>query len=372
MEPIRILHVLGIMNVGGAESRIMDLYRNIDRAKVQFDFLVHSTEEGYFDKEIKELGGNIFCVPRFKVYNYGTYKKVLKIFFAEHHEFKAVHGHMTSTASIYLPIAKQAGIPVSIAHARSAGVDKGLKGTITKWIRAPLMHRADYLFACSKEAAIAVYGEAAVAKGKVKIIPNAIDATKYVYDVKMRDKMREELGIPNKYVIGHVGRFHYAKNHEFLLQIFHALVRLIPNAVLVLIGEGELMEDVKEQAKELGILDKIIFTGRRMNISDYYQAMDYVVFPSRYEGLPGTVVEAQAAGLKCLVSDAVTPEVRILPLVKFYSLNKSPIEWAEQVMLSKNYKREDTLEAVKEAGFDVTRQVLDYQKFYLEECRNTK
>lgn len=185
-EPIRVLHVLGNIQLGGAESRIMDLYRHLDRARVQFDFLIHTDKEGHFDKEILQLGGRIFRVPRFQLYNYFSYRKAMADFFKEHHEFKAVQGHMTSTAAIYLPLAKKAGIPVTIAHARSAGVDKGLKGTLTGWMRRNLSRKADHLFTCSRLAGISVFGEKAVREGKTIFIPNAIDCQAFAYNEKKR------------------------------------------------------------------------------------------------------------------------------------------------------------------------------------------
>lgn len=173
-EPIRVLHVLGGLSLGGAESRIMDLYRNIDREKLQFDFLVHSAAEEHFDKEILSLGGRIYRVPRFKVYNWFGYKKALKQFFSAHKEFRAVHGHMTSTASIYLPIAKKEGIPITIAHSRSAGVPGGLKGVVTKWLRKSLKYKADYCLACSKEAGKRFTGKNGYKKEKWKLSPTLL------------------------------------------------------------------------------------------------------------------------------------------------------------------------------------------------------
>ena len=190
-EPIRVLHVLGGLSIGGAESRIMDLYRNMDRKKIQFDFLIHTTEKQHFEEEVTKLGGKIYRVPRFKVYNWFSYEKALKQFFSHHKEFRAVHGHMTSTASIYLPIAKKAGIPITIAHSRSAGVDGGIKGVVTKILRRSLKHKADYCLACSKEAGEAVFGKKWVEQGKVQVIPNAIETEKYVYDIKAREDMRK-------------------------------------------------------------------------------------------------------------------------------------------------------------------------------------
>ena len=181
-EPIRILHVLGTTQLGGAESRIMDLYRHVDRERVQFDFLVHTGGEGFFDKEIRELGGRIFRVPRFRFYNYFSYKKAVKDFFEKNHEFRAVQGHITSTAAIYLPIAKRAGIPLIIAHARSAGVDKGIKGVLTRLLRRNLSKKADFLFTCSELAGISVFGRKAVEAGKTVFVPNAIDCEAFEDD----------------------------------------------------------------------------------------------------------------------------------------------------------------------------------------------
>lgn len=364
-ETIRILHVLGSTNLGGAESRIMDIYRHIDREKVQFDFLVHQNGEGYYDEEIKRLGGRIFRVPRFKLYNLFAYKKALKRFFTGHHEFQAVHGHMTSTAAIYLPIAKKCGVPMTIAHARSAGVDKGLKGKITLLIRKPLRHRCDYMFSCSGLAAEAVFGKSNALQGKVKIIPNAIDVAPFRYRKRVRDRMRSALEVEDKFVIGHVGRFHYAKNHEYLLKVFAKIAEKQENAVLFLLGEGSRMEEMKITAVSLGIEKKVYFFGNKRETWDYYQAMDFFVFPSRFEGLPGTVVEAQSAGLRCLISDTIAREVGITDLVTYKSIEDKPEEWADYVLENAKYLREDLYEQIAAAGYDVKSQAKRYEQFYL-------
>ena len=217
-KPVRVLHVLGTTNLGGAESRIMELYRCIDRSQVQFDFLIHTKEDGHYSEEIRSLGGHIYSLPRFKFFNIAEYRKAIRTFFKEHKEFTVIQGHMTSTAAIYLPIAKQEyarqSLPlITAAHARSAGVDKGLKGIATRILRIPLKNRADYLFTCSKEAGIAVYGTKAVRDGRVWTIPNAIDAERFHFQQNVRDEIRTELGIQDKFVIGHVGRFGFMKNH---------------------------------------------------------------------------------------------------------------------------------------------------------------
>ncbi len=382
-EAVRVLHVLGNTNLGGAESRIMDLYRHTDRNRVQFDFLVHSGEEGFYEKEIRELGGRIFRVPRFRIYNYFSYRKALKEFFQEHHEFALVQGHMTSTAAIYLPIAKKAGVKKTAAHARSAGVDKGLKGIMTRFLRRNLADKADYLFTCSELAGISVYGEKAVREGKTIFIPNAIDCVGFTFDPEKRKKMREELGLTDALIIGHVGRFHYAKNHEYLLRVFAELCRMSAGAGgstaetgadqnyhLILLGEGPLMEDTRKLAEELDVADRVHFLGNHKNIADYYQTMDYFVYPSRYEGMPGTIVEAQASGLPCLMSDTICREVIATELVDTMSIEKEPKVWAEELqrridaLVSKQENREKYAAKMAAAGFDVQAQAERMMRFY--------
>ncbi len=372
-QGIRVLHVLGNTQLGGAESRVMDLYRHMDRERVRFDFLVHTEKEGHFDKEIKELGGQIFCVPRFRLYNFFSYRKAVKNFFEGHKEFQAVQGHITSTASIYLPIAKKAGIPVTIAHARSAGVDKGIKGKMTRWMRRNLSKKADYLFTCSELAGISVFGEKAVREGKTIFIPNAIDCRLFAYNEKKRMELRRKLGIEDKYVIGHVGRFHYAKNHEYLLHIFAELckkeklnedLKNKKSFVLLLLGEGSGMEGARALAEELGIADRVYFLGNRDNIYDYYQAMDYFVYPSRYEGLPGTMVEAQASGLKCVMSDTICREVAVTELVHTMDIRADAALWADYIRETADYQRKSHVEEMQKAGFDVNGQAERMMAFY--------
>lgn len=363
-EPIRILHVLGGISLGGAESRIMDLYRHIDRDSIQFDFLIHQTEKGYYEEEIEALGGRIYRVPRFRLYNIAAYKKALRAFFSGHREFKAVHGHMTSTAALYLPIAKKCGVPVTIAHARSAGVDKGIKGVATRLLRIPLRKRCDHMFACSMLAAESVFGMENAHAGRVKIVPNAIDVKQFTYQEETRIRMRRELSLEDKFVVGHVGRFHYAKNHEYLLAVFQKIVSRKSNAVLLLLGEGSRMEEMKERASALGVADKVIFCGNQKETWNYYQAMDFFVFPSRFEGLPGTVVEAQGAGLRCLISDTIASEVKITELVASLSIEDKPEKWAEYVLEHEMYERKDRYEQIAAAGFDVSGQAAWYENFY--------
>ena len=365
-NPVRVLNVLGTTDLGGAESRVMELYRALDRDMVQFDFLVHTEREGQYSEEIRRLGGRIYSVPRFRVYNILAYRKALRIFFGTHNEFAAVQGHMTSTASIYLPIAKKAGIPVTIAHARSAGVNPGIKGFATRVIRYPLKYRADYCFTCSAEAAKAVYGRKWIEKGNVRTIPNAIDVQRFVFNSIVREQVREELGLAQKFVIGHVGRFGFMKNHSYLIDIFAELCRMRDDAALVLIGKGELEEEIREKVNVLGLADKVLFLGSRFDVERYYQAFDYFVFPSTFEGLPGSVAEAQASGLHCLVSDKVTGEAALTELVTYKSIEEPASNWAGEIMRNARaaLERKDMREAIAEKDFDVRGLAVKMEAFY--------
>lgn len=375
-EAIRVLHVLGGTGLGGAESRIMDLYRQMDRGEIQFDFLVHSSAVNgfledppqrtaqFYDEEIRELGGHIYVLPKFKVSNYLNYKKSVEEFFKIHREFRVVQGHMTSTAGIYLPIAKKNGVPITVAHSRNAGVAKGLKGIATRFFRRNLVQKADYCFACSELAGKDVFGDEAMRLGKVKIIHNAIDAGKFTYDSRKRAEVREKLGLTEQLVIGHVGRFDYQKNHPYLIDVFNALCDKRKDAVLLLLGEGSGMENVKERCRALGIMEKVRFLGNQRQPEDYYQAMDIFLLPSFYEGLPGVLVEAQAAGLRCFVSDTVTREAEATDLVTYLSIEQPAGEWAKKIEASASYERRDTFQMMRDAGFDVAAQAATYRVFY--------
>ncbi len=374
-KPIHVLHVLGGVGLGGAESRIMDLYRRMNRDEIQFDFLVHSSAMNWFtrekerkpefyDEEIEAMGGHIYVLPKFKVYNYFFYKRAVRKFFVKHREFRVVQGHMTSTAGIYLPIAKKAGVPVTVAHARNAGVVKGLKGAATRFFRRELVEKADFCFACSLLAGQDVFGRTAVSEGRVKIIYNAIDVRRFTYDEKERAAARKQLGISQELVLGHVGRFEYQKNHPYLLEVFAAVCRERKDAVLLLLGEGKDRPAMEERCKQMGIADRVRFMGNRKDTERYYQAMDIFLLPSFFEGLPGVLMEAQAAGLRCFVSDTVTREAKATDLVTYLSIEKPAESWAKAVLERAEYERRDTAQELTAAGFNVYTQAGGYSLFY--------
>lgn len=364
-KPLHVLHVFGRLNRGGAESRVMDLYRNVDRTRVQFDFMQHTTKVCDFQTEIEQLGGKVYHVPPFRFWNYFSYCKAWKQFIKEHPEIRIVHGHMTSTASIYLPIVRKKGV-FTIAHSRNAGVDKGIKGKLTKFLRRNLKEKCDRCFACSKLAGEAVFGKKAMEQGRVAIIPNAIDAARFTFDPEVRRQKREELHIqPEELLIGEVGRFDPQKNQKYAVEILAECRKKNFPAKLILIGEGPLMETVRQQVEERQLQEYVIFTGLQKNVVPFYQAMDFFLLPSFYEGLPGVAVEAQASGLRGILSDAITTEAAMTTLMEFRSVQEPAIVWADRIIACGHYERQNTLNEMQEAGFDVKNLAKRLQDFYL-------
>jgi glycosyltransferase involved in cell wall biosynthesis len=367
-KPIRILHVLGGMNRAGAETMIMNLYRNIDRTKLQFDFIVHTNEKCDYDEEIRALGGKIYSIPQYIGKNHFKYILAWNKFFRNHPEYKIIHGHVRSTASIYLKIAKKFEL-ITIAHSHSTSSGTGIASIVKNTLQYPIRFTADYFLACSKFAGEWLFGNKICKKNNFHILKNAIDTKKFNYNENIRLNKREELGIENKFVIGHVGRFQPPKNHDFLIQIFSEIINKNPHSVLLLVGEGELKNKVQKKVIHLGISDSVIFTGKRSDISEIVQAMDVFVFPSLYEGLGIGVVEAQASGLPCVIADTIPQEALITDLVEVLSLKKPKEYWAKEILKyneKEKYSRNSTYEQIKLNGYDIEETSKWLEKFYLK------
>ena len=361
MSPIRVLQVVTHMDRGGLESMLMNYYRHIDREKIQFDFLVHRQERAAFDDEIEALGGRIYRLPRLVPWS-KSYLSALNRFFDEHTGYKVVHVHQDCLSSVILKAAKQHDVPVRIAHSHSANQDKNLKYPIKLWYKRSIPEYATNLFACGKDAGDWMFGGASY-----QIINNAIDVAAYTYGSTKRQEMRRQLGLENEFTIGHVGRFNQPKNHPFLLDIFAALLKKEPDSVLLLVGGGEGMPKIQAKAQELGIAERVRFLGVRSDVADLMQAMDVFVFPSLYEGLPVTMVEAQASGLPCIISDKVPPECILTDgLVNIMPLSASPEAWAEKILTMRAVPRTDRREEIAAHGFDISTEAVKLQEFYLE------
>ncbi|ASI86345.1 MULTISPECIES: glycosyltransferase family 1 protein [Bacillus] len=369
MEPIRVLQVLGSLNNGGSQAMIMNVYRNINREKVQFDFIIDKPGEVYYKEEILRLGGRVYELPRYRGKNHFSYVKAWHNFFKEHREYKIIHGHVRSTATIYLSIAKKYGLR-SIIHSHSTSSGVGISSVVKNILQYPLRYTVDNLFTCSEEAGKWLYGNKVSTKKNYKIIKNAIEAEKYIIDPIIRKEKRIELGIDDRLVIGHIGRFAYPKNHEFLLEVFKSIQEKREDATLLLVGDGELKRKIEEDAALMGISDKVIFTGARSDIPDLLQVMDIFVFPSHFEGLGIVVVEAQAAGIRCIVSDAVPQEVFMTDLVEGISLKDGADYWAEKTLENvEGYEKRNTYKEIVAKGYDISESVSWLEKFYISEVR---
>lgn len=367
---VRVLHVVGKMDRGGMETLIMNYYRNIDKKKIQFDFPVHYEERGAYDDEIEMLGGKIFRMPKTTVKNYMRYKKALNDFFMNHPEYTIIHGHLESTAFMYQSIAKKYGDKHTILHAHNTSVDKNVKGLI-KFITTKIGNkRVDSYFACSNAAAKFYFGEKQISSKGLTLLPNAIDVDDFVFNMHIRKKLRIELDLNDKFVIGHIGRFFAVKNHSFLIDIFEYIVNIEPNAVLLLIGGGPLEKEIMQKVQKLNLTQAVKFLGIRSDINELLQAMDVFVLPSHSEGLPVVAVEAQASGIKCILSDNVPRETKITSEVEFVSLNNSIQEWADKILKwSDGYQRENFLEVFMSKNYSVKKSVKVLEEYYLEQYR---
>ena len=375
-EPIRVLHAVGNMGIGGIETLIMNVYRNIDRSKVQFDFLIHTPTDGEYGEEIKKLGGRLYHMPVLRdklhtyYWRYFEYKHALKKFFIEHPEIKIVHGHMTNTASIYMPIAQKYGkVKCCIAHSHQTEATPGLSGVVTNFLQKNVEKVATDYFACSEEAAKWIYSPELVKAGKVKVIHNGADVEKYHFDSVEHEMLKKKMGYEGKIVIGNVARFKKQKNHTFLIDIFAEIHKKNDQTVLVLVGQGELEEEMKKKVSRLGLENCVDFLGARNDVPTLLQVFDLFLLPSLFEGLPLVGIEAQAAGLPVVASNTVTPETDITGNVTFLPLDLPASEWADKTLdICPSFTRKDLTEKVRAAGYDIKQTAQWLQNFYLSKA----
>ena len=363
---IRVLQCIGSLEFGGAQSFLMEVYRKIDRNAFQFDFVVFEGEVKDNSEEIKALGGRIFECPHYSPKKHFIFVKWWKEFFKTHPEYRVLHSHLRSCVSLILPMAKKAGC-TTIVHSHSTSNGSGLKSFAKAVLQWPIRHMADYLFACSTTSGQWLYGNKVISKDNFRVVPNCIDVSRFQFSQENRDVVRKEYGIAaDDFVIGHVGRFHPVKNHKFLIEIFAEICKEKHNAKLLLIGEGELLEHIQSYCANLGLADKVIFTGSQRDTAPYYSAMDAFVFPSLWEGVPVSVVEAQAAGVKCYISDTITKDVCCTDLVITKRLSEPAVEWAQVILDSQDSKErlsgKTTLKQL--ALFDSQQVAKELCKFY--------
>lgn len=372
MKPIRVLHVFASLDRGGAEAMIMNIYRQIDREKVQFDFLVNDTKPEYaFEAEAKSLGANIYRLPRYNFINALTYlKKCRKLFKTHGHgNWQIVHGHYKAAGYLYFPVAKQLNM-TTISHAHIAGTQRTFKSYFRKPFRKLTNDQSEHLFTCSTEAAQYTYGSKA---SKAILIENAVDTHKFQFDPVLREEKRAALGLQDKTLYAHVGRFSEQKNHMFLIDIFKEITKLDPTAVLLLVGDGTLRKTVEAKVKTLALENQVIFTGIRSDVDALLSAFDVMLMPSLFEGLPVSVIEAQSTGLPCLISDTISPEVLVTPLAQNAALTDSSETWAKKAisMVSQN-RSVEAAALVKSAGYDIRNTAEKITQLYLDMARKSE
>lgn len=372
----KILQKTPGMNAGGIEKLLINIQEKINKEMFEFDYYLNDNKQQFYTDKIKEYGGNIYAP------NTGNYRivnivnRIIKFYkFLKDNKYDILHINEDLLASaVYVLIGKMNGIPNIVVHSHNDySVNKiNYFKQIMNWVaRKIILKYGNYYFACSDVAAKYFFGKSIETNKRYFRVANGIDTKKYIYDHNIRNNMREELNIENKFVVGHVGRFFDQKNHKFLINIFKEILKKEPESVLLLIGDGPLKPEIMEQIKNLDMIDKVKFLGVRKDVPELMMAMDVFVLPSFHEGLPVVCVEAQASGLNCVISSSVTKEVNF-GLCQYLALSDSVKNWALNILKYKNniLRREECVKLVIEAGFDINLVVDWLGKFYLNIHKN--
>lgn len=365
-EPVRVLMLFTILNRGGAETMVMNYYRHIDRRRVQFDFVVHRNERGAYEDEIEQMGGRIYRMMPLRPLTIPQYKRQISRFFDEHPEYQIIHGHCSELGYFFYKEASKRGVPVIIAHAHNsrAGYDwKWIWRTLLKHKMRPyLTHR----FTCGAEAAQWLFGKDGAESAILQ--RNAIDTKSFRFDEKAREEKRKELGIGNDtLVVGHIGRFERQKNHEFVVKVFRNVLSKHPDSKLLLIGSsGDLEAETRKMVTDLHLDQSISFLGSRNDIPQLLWAMDVFLFPSLMEGFPLSLLEAQSAGLPCIISDGVPQESCVTDLVTRLSIYNKVEEWRDAIIKQSAVirNRADYSQQIDKAGYDIVQNARWLQEFY--------
>ena len=359
------------MNAGGAETFLMKIYRQLDKSKYQMDFCVNIFEEGFYDNEIEQMGGKIFHIPS-KSDDLKDFKRQL-FDIVKSNKYEYVLRITSNTMGFLdLRIAKKAGARVCAARSSNSNDPGGVSVRVAHILGRLLFSRfVDVKIAPSDLAAVYTFGKREYCKGNIQILNNAVDLSVFDYDESARYEIRKQFDIPqNSTVIGHVGRFNTQKNHSFLIDVFQKYHRIHADSILLLVGNGTLENEVKNKVHQLGLKDNVVFTGVRNDIPQLLSAMDVFVFPSFYEGMPNTVIEAQATGLPCIISDRITKEADIAGLVTFKDIEESPIEWAEEIDKIEKTPRISTTDIFKSKRYDIVSAAEDFVKIIFENSIN--
>lgn len=357
---IRVLHVMGCADAGGISAVVLNYYRFIDRTKIHFDIALTVPEAGQNAHALEALGAEIFFLP-LKSHGLSAFRSALAELL-KNGKYDAVHVHESETSYVALQVAKALDIPCRIAHAHITSPWEGVKGELRRLSGCVLnYHYASHVIGCGQLAGERIFGKHNMKRPKALVLPNAVDTRKFSYDASVRQKVRQELGLENKYVIGMVGRLADQKNYPFALEVMAMLRHIMPDAVLVVAGNGPDEQLIKDQIKLLGLEETVRMLGRRSDVDRLYQAFDLFLMPSLYEGFPVAGVEALAAGLPVLLSDQITKELEMFTAVKYLSLS-DVADWVHTIEALRNTRAgSDRRSEVAEHGFDLrdTAQILE-------------
>lgn len=357
---IRVLQVASDLSKNsGVMNFLINYYRNVDKNLIQFDFLYFEDAKDTFEEEIKKLGGKCYRIsrPSLRI----AFLSELNTFFKRHNDYVAVHIHEVYLTTLFSYFIKSAGIKNIITHSHATQFsDNKAKALRNRIMCLGINAISDVHCACSRAAGELLYGN----KREMLVISNAVDCRKFAFDSAMRDEVRKEFSVESDFVIGHVGRFSEQKNHIFLIQIFEEILQIRTDAKLLLVGDGPLRQEIFSLVCEKKLLDHVIFVGHRKDVNRLLQAMDVFLLPSLFEGLPVIGIEAQVSGLRCVVADTITSELKVRD-VEFLSLSCSPKEWAKVVVNKGSSEREVASKMMEEAGYNITKEAVKLQDLYL-------
>ena len=364
MKPIKILQIFTVLNKGGAETNLMNYYRNMDKNEFQMDFLVHR-ENGFFEQEILNSGSKIYRLPPILPWKLKEYKRAVKDFFEQHSDYDIIHGQCSELGVFIYEEAKRRNIPVIIAHAHNNRMDRDKKLVFRLLWKKRMRKSINTYFTCGKEAAENLFGKKLSEKSYQ--MNNAIEVEDFQFNQEVREKKRKELQAEETINLVNIGRFNTQKNQSFLLEVFAELIKRNKKYKLFLVGQGELESQLREKAKQLQIEQDVAFLGLRNDVPELLQAMDIFLFPSLHEGFSVAFVEAQTTDIKAVISDGVPQESILIPEnVTVIPLKNSAQQWAEKIAEIHNFERKNVADLIKEKGYDIKENAQKLEKKYKE------
>lgn len=370
--PIRVLHILDELNTGGAEKIVVEYFKNIDKNLFQWDFVItydKDKEKGLLEDVVENLGGKIYRVAQKRKNYLKNIKEINDII--KNGKYDVIHSHLDELSTFYLISACRYKVPVRICHSHLAGTDRGKGVEFLCKILKPIMKMVTTnKFACGNYAGETLWGKKSVENGDVHIMHNAIDTKKFCYDEKIRDKKREELGITGKTVIGFVGRLSYQKNPEYTIKIFKEFYEINKNSILLVVGVGNQETELRELVKDYNLTSSVMFLGGRNDINELMMAMDIFLLPSRFEGLPIVLVEAQCTGLTCYISNRITKEIKINDNIYYEDISLSPLTWAQSMQNEENFNRHNGIKNIESAHYKIEEEARNLQEYYIKAINN--